>query len=91
MKEVFKNNSKAFDASKKLDEINGLLEEYRSVMHHRENGYLDVLHDMSEKIVGALTEVMKVADSKLSNRACEIIDGIGDSIWVFCWGEGERW
>ena len=80
---------KAFDGSKKLYEINGVLEAYRFVMHGREDGYLDVLHDMSEKIVGDLTELMKFADSKLSNRPCEIIDGIGDSVWVFA-GEREK-
>ena len=77
---------KAFDANRKLDEINEILEKYSSVMHRREDGYLDVLLDMSAKIVSALTEVMKVADGKLSDRACEVVDEINsayDSIWSF--------
>ena len=32
-------SSKAFDANRKLDEINGLLEEYFSVQHREEDGY----------------------------------------------------
>ena len=77
---------KAFDANRKLDEINELLEKYSSVLGRREDGYLDVLLDMSAKIVSALTEVMKVADGKLSDRACEVVDEINsayDSIWSF--------
>lgn len=67
MSEVMENVSgKAFDTSKKLDEISGCLEKYRSVIQRRENGYLDVLHDMSKKIVSVLTGAMKVVDSKLS-------------------------
>ena len=79
---------KAFDANKKLDEISGLLKEYNSVLHRREDEYLKVLGGMSIKIVGALTEVMKVADDKLSDRACKIIDkisDINDSIWYFAY------
>ena len=37
---------KAFDANRKLDEINELLEKYSSVLGRREDGYLDVLRDM---------------------------------------------
>ena len=83
---------KAFDANRKLDEINELLEKYSSVLGRREDGYLDVLRDMSAKIVSALTEVMKVADGKLSDRACEVVDEINseyDSIWIFT-GEQEK-
>ena len=46
----------------------------------------DVLHDMSVKIVGGLTEVMKVADDNLSDRACEVVDEISKiygNIWNF--------
>ena len=70
---------KAFNANRKLDEINELLEKYSSVLGRREDGYLDVLRDMSAKIVSALTEVMKVADGKLSDRACEVVDEINSA------------
>ena len=39
---------------------------------------------MSVKIVSALTEVMKVADGKLSHRACEVVNEISETceyIW----------
>jgi len=87
MSEVMESVSgKAFDANRKLDELNELLEKYSSVLGRREDGYLDVLRDMSAKIVSALTEVMKVADGKLSDRACEVVDEISEvyySIWNF--------
>ena len=87
MSDVMENVSgKAFDVNRKLDEINELLKEYSSVLDRREDGYLVVLCDMSVKIVSALTEVMKVADGKLSDRACEVVDEINsayDSIWNF--------
>ena len=86
-------SGKAFDANRKLDEISGLLKEYRSVvshsvmsMSHGENVRWDVLHDMSVKIVGGLKEVMKVADDNLSDRACEVVDEISKiygNIWNF--------
>ena len=83
---------KVFDANKKLDEIRRLLKEYDSVDVDRTKGYLNVLKGISIKIVGALTEVMKVDDYKLSNRACEFVDKISkeyDIIWSFA-GETEN-
>ena len=62
------------------------LEEFYSVQDSREDGYLGVLDDISVTIVSALTEVMKVADGKLSDRACEVVDEINstyDCIWIF--------
>ena len=79
-------SGKSFDANRKLDENNELLKGYSSVLDRREDGYLVVLCDMSVKIVSALTEVMKVADGKLSDRACEVVDEINsayDCIWNF--------
>ena len=60
------------------------LEEFYSVQDSREDGYLGVLDDISVTIVSALTEVMKVADGKLSDRALEVVDEISetcDYIW----------
>ena len=91
MSEVMESVSgKSFDANRKLDELNELLEKYSSALDRGKDVDLDVLHDMSAKIVSALTEVMKVANGKLSDRACEVVDEINsayDSIWIFT---GER-
>ena len=47
---------------------------------------------MSVKIVGALMEMMKVADDKLSDRVCEVVNKISsvyNNIWNFT-SEGEN-
>ena len=44
-------SGKSFDANKKLDEINELLEKYSSVQDREEDGYLDVLRDMQQKLL----------------------------------------
>ena len=87
MSDVVENvGNKAFYVNKKLKEIRGLLEEYHTYDDFEDQ---DTFRSISVKIVGALTEVMKVADYKMSGRICEVIDDARRDIWVFA-GKGEN-
>ena len=76
---------KSDDVNKRLDEIEKSVEKYNS-------GNWDIIKDINViqklaiKIVDDFVDILKVADNKINNRVCGIVDEISENsgtIWIF--------